>query len=237
MNEVFASRLKELREESELSQTELADQLGVSRGSISFYENKSRVPDIDVLQNLCKLFSVSSDYLLGLSDLRNNYGTTLVNSFLPEPIENEFSGDRKDILSFVSKFADLYSLASDIDPSLIPYVLNYLSNVVNAVNSMVLSFEENKRYALACTAIHDVANYFRDMSVKEKSLVFSDHPNIEGILNEVYDLASSMPNSPESIAADFSDKALKEIESVRDSMAVFALRLCSKLSQSQEPEE
>lgn len=68
MNDSFASRLKKLREEHGLSQTELADKLGISRGSISFYENKSRVPDINILLALCNHFFVSSDYLIGLTD-------------------------------------------------------------------------------------------------------------------------------------------------------------------------
>lgn len=68
MNSDFAARLKELREDKGLSQSELADKLGVSRGSISFYENCSRVPDIDVLLSICNLFSISSDYMIGLSD-------------------------------------------------------------------------------------------------------------------------------------------------------------------------
>ena len=68
MNKYFSSRLKKLREDHGLSQAELADKLSISRGSISFYENNSRVPDIDVLFSLCKYFSVTSDYLIGLSD-------------------------------------------------------------------------------------------------------------------------------------------------------------------------
>lgn len=68
MNKYFALRLKFLREKHGFSQAELADKIGVSRGSISFYENNSRVPDIDVLGSLCDFFSVSSDYLLGRSD-------------------------------------------------------------------------------------------------------------------------------------------------------------------------
>lgn len=68
MNKHFSSRLKRLREDHGLSQAELADKLNISRGSISFYENNSRVPDIDVLFSLCKYFSVTSDYLIGLSD-------------------------------------------------------------------------------------------------------------------------------------------------------------------------
>lgn len=68
MNKYFSSRLKKLREDHGLSQAELADKLSISRGSISFYENNSRVPDIDILFSLCKYFSVTSDYLIGLSD-------------------------------------------------------------------------------------------------------------------------------------------------------------------------
>ena len=45
----FAKRLKFLREEHKLSQTELANALGISRGSLSFYENAERTADIETL--------------------------------------------------------------------------------------------------------------------------------------------------------------------------------------------
>ena len=45
----FSRLLKELRESKGLKQAELAEKLGVSRGSISFYENGDRVPDIEFL--------------------------------------------------------------------------------------------------------------------------------------------------------------------------------------------
>ena len=46
VNERFAERLRDLREAAGLTQKQLADELGVSRGSISYYENCERVPDI-----------------------------------------------------------------------------------------------------------------------------------------------------------------------------------------------
>lgn len=67
----FAKALKALRENAGLSQGELGDVLGCSRGSISFYEQMQRVPDIEILKNICKHFGVSSDYLLGLSDVKS----------------------------------------------------------------------------------------------------------------------------------------------------------------------
>ena len=66
----FATRLKTLREERGMNQNELANGLGVSRGSISFYENGSRLPDIDVIYRICGFFRVTSDYLIGLTDNR-----------------------------------------------------------------------------------------------------------------------------------------------------------------------
>lgn len=64
----FARRLKELREDSGLSQGDLAEKLGVSRGSISNYENCTRIPDITFLVRASDFFRVGTSYLLGDSD-------------------------------------------------------------------------------------------------------------------------------------------------------------------------
>ena len=58
-------RLKELRKKMDISQTELGKLLGVTKVSISGYENGTRVPSMEVLMNIIKLFDVSADYLLG----------------------------------------------------------------------------------------------------------------------------------------------------------------------------
>ena len=68
----FATRLKALRERNGLNQGQLAKKLGISRGSISFYENGDRVPDIETFDMICDFFNVSYDYLLGKSELAEN---------------------------------------------------------------------------------------------------------------------------------------------------------------------
>lgn len=68
----FAKKLKSLREEANLNQSELAQHLDVSRSSISFYEKEERVPDIEFLYKASKFFNVSADYLLGLSNAKTN---------------------------------------------------------------------------------------------------------------------------------------------------------------------
>lgn len=64
----FSPKLKTLREEAGLNQSQLADKLGVSRGSISFYENGDRIPDIEFLRKVSEYFNVSADWLLGVSE-------------------------------------------------------------------------------------------------------------------------------------------------------------------------
>ena len=68
--QIFADRLRELRIEKQLTQKQLDKKLGVSCGSISFYENCDRVPGIVFLVATANYFGVDVRYLLGLTDVR-----------------------------------------------------------------------------------------------------------------------------------------------------------------------
>lgn len=65
---LFAKRFKELREKANLNQKDCAEKLGISRGSISFYENGDRLPDIETIYAMADFFNVSADYLIGKTD-------------------------------------------------------------------------------------------------------------------------------------------------------------------------
>lgn len=64
----FKERLKELRLEKELSQDELAKALHINQRSISNWETGVRQPDYETLALIAEYFSVTTDYLLGISD-------------------------------------------------------------------------------------------------------------------------------------------------------------------------
>lgn len=64
----FAERLKELRQEQNLSQRDLAKATKIAQGSISGYESGTNRPSDEVIITFCKFFKVSSDFMLGLSD-------------------------------------------------------------------------------------------------------------------------------------------------------------------------
>lgn len=66
----FNERLRELREECDMTQTELAHELLIDQRSLSFYEIGKYEPNIDTLKRMTIFFNVSSDYLLGLIDER-----------------------------------------------------------------------------------------------------------------------------------------------------------------------
>ena len=68
MNNKFAERLKELRLEKELSQNQLAKNLGLTHTAIHLWEQNKRVPNLDALILIAKYFNVSIDYLAGLED-------------------------------------------------------------------------------------------------------------------------------------------------------------------------
>lgn len=61
-------RLRRIREESNLTQDELAEMLGIGALQIHRYENEKTEPNGDIIAALAKSLSISSDYLLGLTD-------------------------------------------------------------------------------------------------------------------------------------------------------------------------
>ncbi len=57
-----------LRQSRRITQTKLAFDIGVSKQSVSNWENGNILPSIDVLILLARYFNVSTDYILGLED-------------------------------------------------------------------------------------------------------------------------------------------------------------------------
>lgn len=64
------TRLKELRAEKKLKQSDLAKLLNLSPSAISNYEQGIREMDAEAIYKLCDIFDCTADYILGISDLR-----------------------------------------------------------------------------------------------------------------------------------------------------------------------
>ena len=62
---LLGKRIKELRKEKGLTQQELGDLINVTKVSICCYENETRVPNLETLIALAKVFKMEINYFLG----------------------------------------------------------------------------------------------------------------------------------------------------------------------------
>lgn len=81
----YGKILRELREEKDLTQQQLADKIGISQKAISFWETDKRTPNTDDYIKIADFFGVTLDYLVNreykdttyntIIDQRHNQGT------------------------------------------------------------------------------------------------------------------------------------------------------------------
>lgn len=64
----FKDRLKLIREAKHITQTELANLVGIAPNTLNSYENTNREPRISLVMKLAKALNVSTDELLGVTD-------------------------------------------------------------------------------------------------------------------------------------------------------------------------
>jgi len=62
----LAEKIKTLREQNELTQSDLAKKMGLTRSAVNGWEMGLSVPSTPFIVELSKLFNVSTDYLLGM---------------------------------------------------------------------------------------------------------------------------------------------------------------------------
>ncbi len=105
---MLSDTLRDLRTAADMLQNDLAKQIGVSRSTISNLEN-GREPDLDTLKHYCRIFNVSSDYLLGLS-------------YEPRPAATDISSK----LSFLQSVSGKDSLQSSDLVDLIQAMTRYI---------------------------------------------------------------------------------------------------------------
>lgn len=67
----MGEKLKSLRIDKNLTQKQVADRIGLAISAVSSYESGTRYPSYDVLVKLARIFHVSTDYLLGITNTRN----------------------------------------------------------------------------------------------------------------------------------------------------------------------
>jgi len=128
---IFAERFNQLRRL--MTQGEFADFLGISRPTVGFYENGTRIPDALLLRQIADVCEVSVDWLVGLSDDQKRKPTAI------------------DELGLSSKAVEVLKKHSPIthysDKAVFDYLLTHdkFENVIKAITSIMFYDEQAKR--------------------------------------------------------------------------------------------
>ncbi|TLS48564.1 helix-turn-helix transcriptional regulator [Paenibacillus antri] len=77
---LFGVRLRELRKKNGLSMAEFGRRIGVAKSTVAGYEGGEREPSLDTVAAIARLYDVTSDYLLGLTDRPHALGVEPVPS-------------------------------------------------------------------------------------------------------------------------------------------------------------
>lgn len=96
------NRIKEIRQEKNLSQTDIAKALGVTRQAISLYEKGDREPKLETWQKLADFFGVSVPYLQGISRVRSSKAYRDYETFLNTLYSQREESDEVPLNEFVA---------------------------------------------------------------------------------------------------------------------------------------
>ena len=96
-------RLNQLMEEQQISQIELSKKIGIASGSISNYSNGTRLIKVEILPKLAKALGTSTDYLLGISEVKH-YSNNELNKlfgFNDDTIDNLSSMPNREVINLI----------------------------------------------------------------------------------------------------------------------------------------
>ncbi|HGF7991472.1 helix-turn-helix domain-containing protein [Enterococcus faecium] len=122
----FSDKLKELRKNKGIKQSDLAKALYLRQSSISDYENNRSTPNPDTLKKIAEYFNVSADYLLDITPKRKDKLDYALESAIEE-LKNE------DTLLFMKD--------GDIDEETARLLKIAMKNAIRTVDDM-----QNKRH-------------------------------------------------------------------------------------------
>ena len=107
------SRLKELRDSKSMTQSQLAEVLGVSQQAVGKWERETASPNDEMLKKIAALFFTTTDYLLGYDDAPSYY-TDPETAALAEQIKNNPGG------------RVLFDAGKDLKPESIKEVMKFI---------------------------------------------------------------------------------------------------------------
>ena len=152
---MLSENLKKIRKDNNLSQEQLAEKLGVSRQSVSKWENGEAYPEMDKVLQLCKMFNLNIDELLN-QDIKE------VNENKQRKIYvDKYVGD---FLDYITKVINLFSsmkfrdiVKCLIEQSIIGSIIFSILSIIGLVGG---SFVHSILFFIPHEIYYDVYNKF-----------------------------------------------------------------------------
>lgn len=132
---MFLVKIKDLRDERDLTQIKMASIMNISKSNYARWETNESIIPLVHLNNLCNYFDVSMDYMVGLSDERNYVITN-------KKLNKEIIGKR------LREFRKRYNLTQEA-----------LSEALNTSHSTISAYENGKTMLLTAFAFDICKKY------------------------------------------------------------------------------
>lgn len=112
MDSILSKRLKQLRIENNMYQKDVAQKIGITESGYGYYEQGKRIPDSIMLNKIAFLYKVSTDYLLGNTDIKKPESLTIdeeLQQLLNDPdtlvafkdFNNLSDADKQEIINYI----------------------------------------------------------------------------------------------------------------------------------------
>ena len=163
MQQIFGKRLEQLLLEKGVSQGEFAEAVNCSRQSINFYILGKRNPDITLAGKMARYLGVSCDYLLGLSDIREDKSSNLTADQLGlSDTTVKFFAGLQLLATGKTNFMkeDYESIGFDYEKEIVPYNMQQAKITQNLLNALL----SHERFGILLQYIkryQDIENGFK----------------------------------------------------------------------------
>ncbi|MBQ8611346.1 MAG: helix-turn-helix transcriptional regulator [Oscillospiraceae bacterium] len=176
--QIFGHRLEQLLSEKGISQGEFAEAVNCSRQSINFYILGKRNPDITLAGKMAEYLGVSCDYLVGLSDIRENKNANLTADQLglTDDTMKFFAGLQllaTGKTNFMKK--DYEAIGFDYEKEIIPYNMAQGKSTLKILNDLI----SHERFGILLQYIKrykDIASGNDTMAILQDFMVQLDSP-------------------------------------------------------------
>lgn len=178
--ETLAERLFLLREEANIPRQKAADELGINRNTLEYYEKGKRTPDVGMIARLAKYYGVTADYLFGFSEFHTPENEKLVTELHLSEKAVEFLKIHDNLL--------IVNAMLSCDPKLLSDLVRQITYYLNAAETAqyivkLASFSEKEKEEL--------------LTMWRSAIMNKIDTNIETILNEINsdsDLMAQLPS-------------------------------------------